>query len=81
MVAHVLQSSQGWRRGVFNRIAVFSTAPIPTFLALLFQLLLGLGVCKSKKKLDTIVFCQNRMEFSDDTLSNFATFKSGKGQY
>lgn len=63
---------------MFNRVAVFTTAPVATFLALLFQLLLGLGIGKSKEQLDAVVVGQNRMELSDDTLSNFTTLKSGK---
>lgn len=78
MVAHVLKASQGRRWGVFNRIAVFATAPVATFLTLLLELLLGFCVGESKEQLDTIMVGEGGVVFFDDTFGNLPTFEPGK---
>lgn len=61
---------------MFNRVAVLSAAPIATFLALLLELLLGLGISETKEQLDAIMLVESGVELSDDSLSNLARFKS-----
>jgi hypothetical protein len=60
---------------MFNRIAVLPTAPIPTFLALLFELLLSLGVGKTKEEFYAIMVSEHAVVLLDDTLCNFSSLE------
>lgn len=81
MVIHALKSSQSRGRGVLDRVAVFSAAPVAPFLTLLFELLLSLGVGKSEEELDAVMFGHDRMELFDDTFSNVTSLESRIGQW
>jgi hypothetical protein len=76
MAVHALKTSQGGRRCVLDRVAVLSTAPVASFLALLFELFLGFGVGKSKEQFNTIMLGENGMEFLDDTFCNVPGLES-----
>lgn len=74
-VSNLLESSEGWRRSVLDRIAVLAAAPGATFLRLLFQLLLSLGIGETKVKLDSVMLDNECMKLSNDSFGNVATFE------
>ena len=61
---------------MLNREAVLSTTPLTTFLTLLFELLLGFGICEAKIQFDSIMLDSDTVEFSDNTFCNFSTFEA-----
>lgn len=61
---------------MLNRVAVLSTAPVATFLALLFELLLSLGVGKTKEEFDSIMISEHAVVLLDDTLRNISALES-----
>lgn len=63
---------------MLDRVAVFAAAPGPTFLALLFELLLGFGIGEAEVQLDATVVVGNAVEVLNDTLCNFAGFETAK---
>jgi hypothetical protein len=71
-----IESRHVGRRGVFHRVAVLSAAPVATFLALLLQLLLSLGVGKTEAKLDTIMLDKVAVVLADDTFGNLTGLES-----
>lgn len=76
MAVDVLKASQSRRGSVFNRVAVLSAAPIATFLALLFELLLSLGVGKTKEEFDSIMIREHAVVLFDDTLRDISALES-----
>ena len=79
----VIAAREVWRRSVLNRVVVFAATPGATFLALLLELLLSLGVGEAKEEFDAIGFDREVVVFFDDLLSDLAGFKtvmiSGEG--
>ena len=62
---------------MFDRVTVFTASPAATFLALLLELLLSLGVCKAKIELDAVVIGCDTVEVLDDSFSNVPTLEAG----
>ena len=65
---------------MLDREAVFPASPVATLLALLLELLLGLGVGEAEEQLDIVTFVEDGMELSDDTFGDLAGFESAKDQ-
>jgi hypothetical protein len=63
---------------VFDRVAVFAAAPRPTFLALLFELLLSFGIGEAEVQLDATVVVDSTVEVLDYALCEFAGFETAK---
>ena len=61
---------------MLDRVAVFPAAPVTTFLALLLELLLSLGVGKAEAELHAIMVDWEAMEVLDGSFSNFTGLKS-----
>ena len=57
---------------MLDRVAVFSAPPIATFLTLLLELLLSLGIGEAKTESDCIVLNLKAVKVFDDSLSNLA---------
>lgn len=57
---------------MLDRVAVFSAPPIATFLTLLLELLLSLGIGEAKTESDCIVLNPKAVKVFDDSLSNLA---------
>jgi hypothetical protein len=57
---------------VFNRIGVFAASPVASFLALLLELLLSLGVGEAKAQLDTVALTEHAVVFTNDTFGDLA---------
>ena len=63
---------------MFDRVTVFAAAPGPTFLALLFELLLSFGIGEAEVQLDATVVVGGTVEVLDYALCNFAGFETAK---
>jgi hypothetical protein len=63
---------------VLDRVAVFAAAPGPTFLTLLFELLLSFGIGEAEVQLDATVVVGSTVEVLDYALCNFAGFETAK---
>ena len=70
MVSETLKSSQGRRRGVFDGVAVLAASPVATFLTLLLELLLSLGVSEAETESDAIMVDWEAVKVLDDPLSD-----------
>lgn len=75
--SQALHTVEDWRRSMLDRVAVFTASPAAAFLALLLELLLGLGVGETKVELDTGVISCDTVEVLDDSFSNFTGFEAG----
>lgn len=62
---------------VFDRVAVFSTAPRSSFLALLFELLLSFGVGEAKEQLHAIGLIEDAMIVLDHSFSGISCLEAG----
>ena len=67
----------GWSRSLnhFNRVVVLSGPVSTTFVALLLQNLLGLGISKAQKQLHSIVL-GDIVEFRQDLFGNITVFEA-----
>lgn len=62
---------------MLDRVAVLAAAPVATFLTLLLQLLLCLGVGEAEAQFDTGLLAEEAMVLADDTLSYFTRLEPG----
>ena len=76
VVGNTLQTTHRWRRSVLDRVSVLMRTPRTTFLALLLELFLRLGICKAKIQFDPINVGCDTVEILDDSLSNLTAFKA-----
>lgn len=61
---------------MLDRVAVLSTSPCSTLLALELELLLSLGIGESQEELDAIVLIQDAVEVSNDTLGSLTSLEA-----
>jgi hypothetical protein len=62
---------------VLDRVAVLAASPVATFLALLLQLLLSLGIRESKVQLDAIMLALHGVKLADDMLGDVTSLEPG----
>jgi len=70
----------GRGRRVLDRVAVFTAAPVATFLALLLELLLSFGIGETEEKFDASLLVREAVEFLDHSFRNLTCLKSADGQ-
>ena len=79
MRGRLLQTVHRWRRGCtlddFDRVIVLAGSICATFIALLLEELLCLGICKPQKQLHAIL-SDYIVKFGENLFGNFAGFKS-----
>ena len=63
---------------MLDRVAVFSASPVATFLTLLLELLLSLGVSEAEEQLHAIMFVENGMKLSNNSFCNVAILEPGR---
>jgi hypothetical protein len=78
LLTETLQATNGRRWSVLDRVAIFATAPGPTFLTLLLELLLSFGVGEAEVQLDATVVIGSAVKVLDYMLRNFAGFETAK---
>ena len=61
---------------MLDRIAVLAAAPVASFLALLLELLLCLGIGEAEAELDRVVLNYIAVELANNTFRNLTSFKS-----
>ena len=64
---------------MFDRVAVFAAAPGATFLTLLLELLLSLGIGKAQVELDPTMIVDDTVEVLDHAFCNFTGLKPASG--